>query len=246
MAPSGEWGVYVKNLETGVTAAFRQDQRLHPASTIKVAIAIDFLDWFDHHPGVKMTGGPVPRQRSFAQLLEAMMVKSEEDAAASLTEFLQAQAGYDPNSRVLLWGATHTTVVPRRSTAEDLALLLERLYRGELVSPTSTRTLLELMRTPTPSQSLRIGGGLPPWARAGLAHTTGTTFEEGWGAVGDIGVVEVRGTAYVIVAIGNHVRWVDYETSMQLISEISSAAFRVFVGIPEDSARPPAKNGLVP
>jgi hypothetical protein len=127
------------------------------------------------------------------------------------------------------WGASKTTIEPRRSTPADLALLWKRLYRRELLSESSTCKLLEILRTPSAGDELRIGGGLPEWARAGLAHKTGTTFEEGWDVVADSGLVEVGDIAYVIVVIGNSVDWVDYDEAMSLISQISRAAFTAFV-----------------
>ena len=228
-APPGEWEVYLHDLEGGTIVNVGADQPLHPASTIKVAIAIAFLRWSESQPGFRWTSGPVAHQRSFEQLLRAMVVISEEDATASLTDFLMQQEKIDLNREVQSWGATQTTVVPRSSTAQDLGLILERLAEGELLSPAGTDYLLGLMRTPTPSKETRLGAGLPVGPRNLLAHKTGTTFEQGLGVVADTGYVQWQGARYVIVVLSNRVPWVDYSSAMALITEISQVAFACLV-----------------
>jgi len=245
-APSGEWGVYLHDLPRGTTVSINADQPMHPASTIKVAIAIAFLQWKEAHPEVKWTSGPVPHERSFEQLLRAMIVVSEEDATASLTEFLTQQARIDLNQEVQSWGAGQTTVVPRRSSARDLGLIIERLASGELLSPGGTDYLLGLMRTPTPSQGTRIGAGLPPGPQDLLAHKTGTTFEAGLGVVADTGLVEWQNARYVIVVLSNHVQWVDYQTALAIIAEISRVTYACFVTGGTVSPAPYGRGGVVP
>ena len=224
-APSGEWAVYLQDLPHGTVVSINADQPMHPASTIKVAIAIAFLRWFESHPAVPWTSGPVPHERSFEQLLRAMVVISEEDATASLTNFLMDQQRIDLNREVQSWGAAQTTVVPRRSTARDLGLILERLANGDLLSEAGTDYLLDLMRTPTPSKLTRLGAGLPAGPQDLLAHKTGTTFQQGLGVVADSGLVQWEGTSYVIVVLSNHVQWVDYSSAMALIAQISRVAY---------------------
>lgn len=245
-APSGEWGVYLHDLPGGTTVSINADRPLHPASTIKVAIAIAFLQWKEAHPEVKWTSGPVPHERSFEQLLRAMIVVSEEDATASLTEFLTQQAKIDLNHEVQSWGAGQTTVVPRRSSARDLGLILERLANGELLSPEGTDYLLGLMRTLTPSKGTRIGAGLPQGPEDLLAHKSGTTFEAGLGVVADTGLVEWQDARYVIVVLSNHVQWVDYQTAMAIIAEISRATFACFVTTGAVSPAPSGNGGVIP
>ncbi|MGA2111737.1 MAG: serine hydrolase [Anaerolineales bacterium] len=217
--------MYLHDLRGGTVVSINADQPMHPASTIKVAIAIAFLRWFEAHPEVKWTSGPIPHQRSFEQLMRAMIVVSEEDATASLTDFLMDQKRIDLNREVQSWGAAETSVVPRRSTARDLGLILERLASGDLLSEAGTDYLLALMRTPTPSKQTRLGAGLPPGPQDLLAHKTGTTFQAGLGVVADTGLVQWQGTSYVIVVLSSHVQWVDYAAAQDLIAEISRVAF---------------------
>ncbi|MCX6025282.1 MAG: serine hydrolase [Chloroflexi bacterium] len=233
LAPSGIWGVSVKELTSGESVAVRGEDVFHPASTIKVGIAMDLLYWMERHPEVKWTSGPQAGQRSFIQLLEAMLIKSEESATVRLAAFLDAQPGYHLVDRWQSWGVTHTTFIPRRSTPADLARLLELLYKEEVLTPESSARILAIMRVPKPSQSERIGSGLPAEARATLANKTGTTFENGAGVVADTGIVEAKGKVLVIVVLGNRTRSADYETSMRLIGNVARAAYSTWIEPPE-------------
>lgn len=227
---SGWWGVYIENLSNGEVASVNAEQVFHPASTIKLAVGIAVLNWLDRHPDIPITTSPGQGDpRSFEQLLEAMLISSEEDATTTLIQFLEQQPGMRLQELVETWGAIHTTIEPRQSTPEDLALLWKRLYRGELLSEASTQQLLAILRSPSAGDELCIGGGIPESARPGMAHKNGVTFESGLGVVADSGVVEADGTAYVIVVIGNQVKWEDYDAAMNLIAQISRAAFIEFI-----------------
>jgi beta-lactamase class A len=228
-APSGTWGVYIENLNTGEVVAVNAEDTFHPASTIKLAIGIAMMAYLDSHPEVSLNDGPGNHARSFDQLLQAMLIPSEEDATAMLLEYLDSQPGPHIQEMVESWGATHTTIELRSSTPADLALLWKRLYRGELLSEISTSKLLAILRTASAGDELRIGGGLPEDVRPGMAHKTGTTFENGLGVVADTAVVEAGEVAYTIVVLGNKVKWVDYDEAMNLIAEISRAVYRKYV-----------------
>jgi beta-lactamase class A len=227
-APSGQWSVYVQRLETGESASVDGDQLQHPASSIKIGIAVDLLTWLEQHPRVKLSNGPPGQTRSYEQLLTAMIVKSEEGATATLTNFLNGQPGFGLNRQLRAWGARCSSVNPRRATAADLAWLLERLYRGELLSPDSTTLLLNLLRTPSPDDIARLGRGLPPALRPALAHKTGTLFQDQLGVVADVGVLPTSAGTYVVAVVGNGVAWVDYYRAMRLIADISRAAYEAF------------------
>ena len=229
MAPSGDWGVYIENRTTGEVVAINADQVFHPASSIKLAIGMAFYRWHDLHPDVSLTTGPEGgTNRSFEQLTEAMLVVSEEEATAEIVEFLEAQPDFSMEDIWRSWGAVNTTLDPRRTTPTDLAGLLWLLHTGEALSPESNAQILALLRQPSRNDELRLGAGLPEWERWRLAHKPGTVFEDGWGIVSDAGLVELDGSAYVIVVVANQVEWVDFETDMGIIGRISDAVYRYF------------------
>ncbi|MGD8554968.1 MAG: serine hydrolase [Anaerolineales bacterium] len=230
-APEGTWGVYVKNLVTGQVVSINGEQALHPASTIKVAIAIGLFVWLDDHPSVELSNGPRPG-RNYEQLLRALLVQSEELAASTLEEFLESKPGYELTPMVRGWGAEDSSVTPRRSTPADLALLFERLYRGDLLSESSNAFVLELLRTPSRGDDERIGAVLSECARRWVAHKPGTTYEAGIDVIGDVGLVQIGDTAFVIAVIGNHVAWIDYDEAEQTIADIAEAVLSVFLRDP--------------
>jgi hypothetical protein len=51
-------------------------------------------------------------------------------------------------------------------------------------------------------------------------------FENGWGVVADVGLLEWNDSAYAIAVISNQVDWNDFELAMSMISRFSQAAFR--------------------
>lgn len=227
--PPGDWGVHIENLDTGEVISLRGEESFHPASTIKLAIGLAFFAWHEQHPEIALSGGPEGADRSFEQLLRHMLVNSEEEATEVLSKFLYQQSDFRLQKQISDWGAAHTTLEPRRSTPADLALLLRRFYRGELLSHQSTAALMEILRTPSRGDDERIGAGLPEALRANLAHKTGTVFQDGWGVVADIGVVETDAGPLGIIVLGNHIEWVNYERAMAQISRMAQAAYVYFV-----------------
>lgn len=224
-APSGKWGVYIEETGTGQIVSIRGDEPFHPASTIKVPIALAVFTYLDARPHIKLSDSPASGERTFEQLLQAMLIQSEEVATASLEKFLKNASGLRIQEMLQEWGVENTTFEPRRSSPRDLALLWKRLYLGELLSPVSTTTLLEILSTPSSGDEERLGGGLPPGVREILAHKTGTTFENGLDVVADSGIIVTGDSTYVIVVIGNGVKWVDFEEAKLLISDISRVTY---------------------
>ncbi len=206
----GEWRVMLVDARAGCVLYQHESTRPgHVASAIKVPIAMLTLAALQQRvpPGLSLetylaTRGP---SRTYAQLLQAMLVHSEEAATQTLLAFLQA--GRVPLQATLArWGASHTDVRTRRSTAEDLAWLLVHLYRGTELSPEARRQMLTWMAAYTPNDALRLGRltpYLPPGAR--LYNKRATLVKEQL-IVGDVGLVVFpwRGKerAYVMVFLG--------------------------------------------
>lgn len=227
--PSGDWGIYIEDLDSGSSVSIGEDIVFHPASTIKIAVGMVFLHWMDEHPDVELTHGPVQGQRNYEQLLKAMLVKSEEEATRTLIDFLNKFEGYEVQTVVENWGLQETTIRPRRTTITDQALLLRLLHDRQVLSNESTELLLGMLRTPSNGDDERLGGGLPDWARINLAHKPGTVFDDGWGVVSDIGLVEMESGSYTIVIMSNYVDWVDYDEAQAVISGVSSLMFEYLV-----------------
>jgi beta-lactamase class A len=155
----GDWQVIIQ--ESGGKVLFAQNatQSVHIASVIKIPIALLFLKSVedaaasDLNAYLNQTGTD---GRTYIQLLEAMLVRSEEDATDSMEKALNA-SGLDVQATLAGWGAADTNLVTRHSTAQDVALLLEKLYTGELVSEQARTLMLGWLNTYTPNDQLRLG-----------------------------------------------------------------------------------------
>ncbi|HEX7088837.1 MAG TPA: class A beta-lactamase [Longimicrobiales bacterium] len=80
------------------------------------------------------------------------------------------------------------------ATPEAMARLLERIWRGEILSPESSELLLDIMRR-CETGAGRIKGMLPPWVE--VAHKTGTIG----GTTNDVGIIYLPGDAGHVVTV---------------------------------------------
>jgi beta-lactamase class A len=86
------------------------------------------------------------------------------------------------------------------ATPAGMVLLLERFYQGQLLSESSTRYLLKVMKETTTGPN-RLKAGLPSGTL--LAHKTGTAGDSVAinGATNDVGVAKLPDGAEVIIAV---------------------------------------------
>jgi hypothetical protein len=163
-AAGGSWYAAVKRSGGPTLYQYNPYEPFHPASTIKVPIALAFYHWLEGEPVVDWetylqqsgVGG-----RSYSQLMQAMIVESEEDATQTLVDFLKPAALLELWQG---WGFKYTRVDPRRSSATEIVAALDGLYRGKWVSAASRAQLLDLMAAYTVNDDTRLGrlrGGLP-------------------------------------------------------------------------------------
>lgn len=160
LAGGGDWHAEIHDPDGKVIYAYQANSVIHPASTIKIAIAMLILDWLEKLDGgleKNLTSGPNHAGRSYEQLLRAMLVPSEEDAAQILQDAAVEGLGWGQINQLLIeWGAPNTRLVPRRSTAADMSNLLIDLYRQNLPSPKTSRIILDLLAIQTPGDNVRL------------------------------------------------------------------------------------------
>lgn len=160
LADGGEWHAVIYNPDGDLLYAHQADAVIHPASTIKTAIAMLVLYWLDGQDGGlerNMASGPANAGRSYTQLLQAMLVSSEEDAAQILQDAAVEGLGWGRINQLLSeWGAPNTRLVPRRSTALEMCHLLVGLYSRKLPSPQTSRIILDLMARQTQGDTVRL------------------------------------------------------------------------------------------
>lgn len=170
-----------------------------PASTIKIPVAMAVLKILeDQGRTMEDLESYGINGRNFSNLLEAMVVRSEENATDSLEFFARG----DNRLRHILdaWGLTDITFDPRRATAKDLAASLQGLYDGSMLQGESRDYLLGLMRAETSMDAEHLG--------VMTAVLPGSVFYNKRGSmlsptiVADSGILVYEERAYIIVIIG--------------------------------------------
>ena len=146
---NGDVGIYAKNLETGRTYTLNADQVFAAASTIKVPVSVvmyqQFYDQADFWDQIAYDVG-----------VELMMLISDNEYFAVFLDEIEEKIGPE-KIRVLFadLGMTSTTIRDAKArelygysnitTARDMAVLFERLYRGGLIRPEKRDFMLDAM-----------------------------------------------------------------------------------------------------
>jgi hypothetical protein len=160
----GKWNILVETLEGQDIYARRPDEKIHPASTIKLAIAMATFEFLEQYGEgsleERLQRGPsynlMANDRSYEQLLRAMLVLSEEDAADILYENIHESP---LNEYKLLegWGLSATAFEPRKSTPREMNALYRGLYAGTLVNAEERELILDWMAVYSENDDLRLG-----------------------------------------------------------------------------------------
>jgi len=153
----GKWYVLIKEVSRPNLYARKIREPVHPASTIKVPIAMLFLNWM-----VKQNPQGIGEAlkfgfdgRSYEQLLKAMLVDSEEKATDSILKALE-QAKANLVKMLNEWGTESIDVIQRIASAHDMATLFEGLY-GDFLSKEARELVLKALSVYTPGDDTRWG-----------------------------------------------------------------------------------------
>ena len=230
----GDTGVYVRNLVTGETYARGEDIPVVAASVIKIPVMIEAfraarageisLDEIHAlkdeerlpscgtlkamHTGIEMT---------LLDLIKLMIIVSDNAA----TNIMIRRVGMDNVNRTLRSLGLEKTALNRLLfdreaskkgicnyiTAGEMGLLLEKLWRGEVVSPEADAQMMEILL------DQRLNGKLPFFIDSmgiDVAHKTG----EDDGISHDVGVIYAK-EPIVCCFVGEHVDVPLYERLMQ-------------------------------
>jgi len=208
LPPSGTVGVAALHLRTGAALARNADERFPSASVIKLSILVELFAQVDAGRATleeqrtlaesdKVEGSGVlkelrpPIDFTLEDLARLMIVVSDNTASNMLIDRLTTEA---INARMQALGLTGTFLGRRfydfeaRSrglenvtTPADMAALLTRLERRELVSPAASEAMLAILLRQ--QQSSKIPALLPEGTH--IAHKTGTIT----GASHDAGII---------------------------------------------------------
>ncbi len=185
-------GITVINLKTGVITATNADYQFISASLYKLFVAEAIyrgIDGGSIHPNatVGQTG------MSVTNCLKLMITISDNNCGIDMGSMV----GWERQNEHLHQAGYVNTILSKvgaqQTSAHDVGLLLQRLYAGSLVSPTSNAAFLDLLKQQKINN--RLPGGLPQGAS--IAHKTGDLD----GLVHDAGIVFSPSGDYVIAAL---------------------------------------------
>jgi beta-lactamase class A len=156
----GRWHIIIKEVDGDIIYSRLPEQRINIASVVKVPLALLFFEALNKkgipedelRDYIQMTG---TGGRTFDQLLNAMLVKSEEDASEILYDYIKRSINVPAQLRE--WEITGLDLDARRFTALGVALIFERLYMGDFITLSGRNMILEYMNSYTPNDDFRIG-----------------------------------------------------------------------------------------
>ena len=202
---SGDYGVAALDLKTGELISVRGDEPFPMASTVKIAVAANYLAQVEH--GRRSLDDRIGG-RSARSLIEAMMIRSDNAATDILMRDLggpgtlhswlaqQGVAGIriDRNIAQLLRSPRDLWDVKDSSTPKAMIELLRKIDSGQLLQPQSRAYLLDVMARCQTGRN-RMRALLPRWTK--VEHKTGTLN----GYTSDVGFITLHDGRRVAIAI---------------------------------------------
>lgn len=254
LAPAGGTvGFAARDLASGRSLGRRERQPFPTQSVFKLPIAIAVLQEVDAgkldldrvvslgaedaRAGVAGTI-TVPAQRTVGELLEAMIIRSDNTACDKLLALLGGPGVVDARLRAL--GVDGITIRfsekqmgaglgDNSATPAAMVTLLEKIARQQVdLSPAGARRLEDLLlRVGTGPGRLR--GALPPGTP--VAHKTGTsrTQDGTTDATNDVGLISLPNGHRVAIAVFVHASPASEATREQVIARIARAVYDAFV-----------------
>lgn len=246
-------GVFVIDLETGNYAEVNSNNAIAAASTIKVPILIAFLQdveagkiqWDEKltlKAEFRASGSGNLGQRKIGSEFTAedvvkRMITISDNTATNMA--IDRLGGIDAlNRRFQEWGLTNTALqnpLPdvkgtNTSSPKELAMLMARVMRGELLSTASRDRMIQIMQETENDNLLPQGLG----AGAKIAHKTGNIGS----MLADVGLVYLpSGKGYVIAVMVQRPR--RDVRAQKIIQQISSTAYEYFNQSPQNPATVP-------
>jgi len=202
LAAEGDWYGTIKQIDGSLLYQFNPYASFHPASTIKVPIAMGFYQWLEEQQ-IGDWAGFLDQHgadgRSYASLLRAMLVESEEEATETLIDDLGAGWLEDTWKD---WGLMATHVDPRRSSATEILGLLEHLYKGTRLSSACNTAIMAYMSTFTANDNTRIGRLRPTLPRGSVIYNKRGSLVDWPMVVADSAIIELPSSAYIFTLHG--------------------------------------------
>ncbi len=249
----GKWNIHIQELGGKELFEWRDGMGYHPASTMKVPIAISVMKninekyrteikekGLEEILNVNGFGG-----RSFAKLLSAMLVESEEEATEHCVNFINQNKPIDENFREM--GLSDTTYLPRRSSQRDLYKAWEELFVGESLPKESKGFLIKLLNEYTENDDILLGSLKKNSADINIWNKRGTVLTPGLYTVQDTGVVKVGNRFFFLGLTGTSVKYngaTDVELQ-EFIEEICSMFSSYVKELNSNRIKPGSKKEIV-
>ena len=212
---SGDWAVYVKNLKTKkVDVSINEDDKKVAASEIKLFIMASLYD--------RVNKGTI-KEKDISEKVKKMITVSDNDATNDLIKNYGMDAINDYisnnhynktelNRYMLSQGKENYT------SAQDIATLLEKIYKNQLVNKKYSQKMLNFLK----SQELKskIPSGVPSGIKTASKTGELSTVEN------DAAIVYGKSGDYIIVVLSDNLK--DTSTARTNIKEISSLVYEYY------------------
>jgi beta-lactamase class A len=252
-APAGGTvGFAALDLSSGRSLAWHENDAFPMQSVFKLPLAIELLREVDRKKidlarvialgPADARGGPtgtmaVPAKKTVGELLEAMLITSDNVATDKLLSLVGGPRAVDARVRAL--GIDHVTIryaerelqtgkVDNTATPAAMVALLVKIARRETgLSPASAALLDDVLLRVTTGQQ-RIKGALPPGTP--VAHKTGMsdTRDGKTDATNDVGLITLPDGRRVAVAVFVHASPADVATRERTIARLARLAYDAF------------------
>ena len=215
-ADSEQYGLVVMDLTNGAVASSAADTVMDSASLYKLFVAQRILAGVDAGTYSLSQSADDDLGHNISQCLNLMITVSDNNCGGALGNIIGWQ---NQNAALHSLGFAHTDLQTLQQTsASDVALWFEKLYRGQLLSPASTNLLLGLLKAQQVNN--RLPAGLP--AGTVIAHKTGDLYD----AVHDAGIVYSGKTPYLVVIMSDH--WRSVGNAPARFAQLSSQLYQQF------------------
>jgi beta-lactamase class A len=252
-APAGGTvGFAALDLSSGRSLAWHENDAFPMQSVFKLPIAIELLRQVDRNQidlaqvvalgPTDARGGPtgtmaVPTKKTVRQLLEAMVVTSDNVATDKLLSLIGGPAAVDARVRAL--GIAHITIryaerdlqtgkVDNTATPAAMVALLAKIGRRETGLSASSAAQLDDILSRVVTGQQRIKGALP--VGTPVAHKTGMsdTRDGKTDATNDVGLITLPNGHRVAVAIFVHASPADLATRERTIARLARLVYDTF------------------
>jgi hypothetical protein len=199
----GDWHILIKELGGETLYARNIHKVTHIASIIKVPIALLFMKSIQARSGdlENYLASHAFENRSYEQLISAMLVNSEEPATGSIYNIVQKN-GLNIVKTLEDWGIEEISIPYRTATLYDLSMIYEGLYQHEFVSEKNSKYILDLMGEYTENDDERSGVLKDFFSEATIYNKRGTLTDQ-FLVIGDAAIIEVNEKAYIVIIVGN-------------------------------------------